>query len=376
MKKNLLILTIFAIATTVSFSQKKNLTSAIMIAKAKKPNFVKAKSYIDKATIHENTKEDAKTWLWRANIYAGLSNSKSAAAKELRGKMDVVSEVMEAMKMTSKLDTKGYYRRDLKNLAAPMYDVTRNLASTSFNNKEYEVAYKNFVTSQEYAKLIGMTDSAGIYYTGRTADILKDYDNAILYYKKCVEIQYGGADLYLNLTEAYNKAENQEEASKVMEIAKAKFPNNVNIILSGVKTLLSGGKPAEAKVELEKALIKYANNFSLQYAAGITYNEMEMYTAAVIAYKKALELNPTDFNSKYNLSVVYNNMVVKMNDIVNAIPYNETAKYDKAKLERNDFINSVLPFIEKTFNEQEEPLIKKILNNFYSITKQNDKIKK
>ena len=37
MKKNLLILTIFAIATTVSFSQKKNLTSAIMIAKAKKP---------------------------------------------------------------------------------------------------------------------------------------------------------------------------------------------------------------------------------------------------------------------------------------------------------------------------------------------------
>ena len=103
---------------------------------------------------------------------------------------------------------------------------------------------------------------------------------------------------------------------------------------------------------------------------------MEMYTAAVIAYKKALELNPTDFNSKYNLSVVYNNMVVKMNDIVNAIPYNETAKYDKAKLERNDFINSVLPFIEKTFNEQEEPLIKKILNNFYSITKQNDKIKK
>ena len=74
MKKNLLILTIFAIATTVSFSQKKNLTSAIMIAKAKKPNFVKAKSYIDKATIHENTKEDAKTWLWRANIYAGLSN--------------------------------------------------------------------------------------------------------------------------------------------------------------------------------------------------------------------------------------------------------------------------------------------------------------
>ena len=365
-------LTIFATATTVSFSQKKNVTSAIMLAKKNK--FVKAQSYIDKATIHEDTKENAKTWIWRANIYAGLIGSKSDAAKELRTKLDVGSELMEAMKMTSKLDTKGYYSRDLRALAAPMYNNFVNVGITSYNNKEYEKAFKSFTNSQQYGLLIGLTDSIGAYYSGRSADILKDYDNAILNYKKCVEIQYGGADLYLNLAEAFNKVEKPEEAAKVMEMAKDKFPNNANIILSRVKTLLSLGKPDEAKVELEKALAKDLNNYALQYAAGITYNEMELYNDAVKAYKKALEINPTDYNSKFNISVVYNNIVAEMNTLVNAIDYSETAKYDKAKAEMIAYINDVLPFVEETFKVQEESAIQRILNNFYRLTKQNDKI--
>jgi tetratricopeptide (TPR) repeat protein len=374
MKKNLLMLTIFAVATTVSFSQKKYVTSAIMIAKSKKPNFVKAKGYIDKATKHEDTKEDAKTWIWRANIYAGLTASKSDAAKELREKMDVGSEVMEAMKMTSKLDKKGEYRGDLRRLAAPMYNNSVNSGIASYNKKEYEKAFKNFTNSQQYGQLIGVTDSIGAYYAGRSADILKDYDNAILNYKKCIEIQYGGADLYLNLTEAYNKAEKPAEAAKVMELAKEKFPNNVNIILNKVKSLLAEKKTAEAKVELEKALVNDANNYALQYAAGITYNEMELYDDAVRSYKKALEIKPNDYNSRFNMSVVYNNIIAEMNTAVNAIDYSETAKYDKAKAEMIEYINGVLPFVEETFKVQEESAIKRILNNFYRLTNQKEKM--
>ena len=374
MKKNLLVLTIFAFAATVSFSQKKNLTSAIMIAKSKKPNFVKAKSYIDKATTHEDTKEKAKTWIWRANIYAGLSTSKSEAAVELRKKMDVGSEVMEAMKMTSKLDKKGEYSRDLRRLAAPMYNNSVNAGIKTYNNKEYEKAFKSFTNSQQYGKLIGLTDSIGAYYAGRSADILKDYDNAILNYKKCIEIQYGGADLYLNLTEAYKNAEKPEEAAKIMDLAKEKFPNNANIILNKVKSLLLEKKPEEAKAELEKALAKDANNYALQYAAGITYNEMELYDDAINAYKKALEIKPTDYNSKFNMSVVYNNIVAEKNDVVINIPLNETAKYDKSKAEMIEYINGVLLFVEETYKLEQEAALKRILNNFYRLTKQNEKI--
>ena len=374
MKKNILVLSMFAAATTVGFSQKKNVTSAIMLAK--KNQFVKAKPYIDKAIANEDTKDNAKTWIWKANIYAGLLGSKSDAAIEITKKTDISTEVMDAMKMTKKLDKKGMYSRDLSALAAPMYNNSVNGGIKFYNNKEYAAAFKNFTNSQQYGQLIGLTDSIGAYYAGRSADILKDYDNAILNYKKCIDIQYGGADLYLNLSEAYNKAGKPEEAAKVMDMAKEKFPDNANIILNKVKSLLAEGKPAEAKVELEKALAQDEKNYALQYAAGITYNEMELYDEAVNSYKKALELNPTDYNSKFNLSVVYNNIVAEMNTAVNAIDYNETAKYDKAKAEMITYINGVLPFVEETFKVEEEAAIKRILNNFYRLTKQNDKIMK
>lgn len=364
----------FAAATTVGFSQKKNVTSAIMLAK--KNQFVKAKPYIDKAIANEDTKDNAKTWIWKANIYAGLLGSKSDAAIEITQKTDISTEVMDAMKMTKKLDKKGMYSRDLSALAAPMYNNSVNGGIKFYNNKEYAAAFKNFTNSQQYGQLIGLTDSIGAYYAGRSADILKDYDNAILNYKKCIDIQYGGADLYLNLSEAYNKAGKPEEAAKVMDMAKEKFPDNANIILNKVKSLLAEGKPAEAKLELEKALAQDEKNYALQYAAGITYNEMELYDEAVNSYKKALELNPTDYNSKFNLSVVYNNIVAEMNTAVNAIDYNETAKYDKAKAEMITYINGVLPFVEETFKVEEEAAIKRILNNFYRLTKQNDKIMK
>ena len=374
MKKNILVLSMFAAATTVGFSQKKNVTSAIMLAK--KNQFVKAKPYIDKAIANEDTKDNAKTWIWKANIYAGLLGSKSDAAIEITKKTDISTEVMDAMKMTKKLDKKGNYSRDLSALAAPMYNNSVNGGIKFYNNKEYAAAFKNFTNSQQYGQLIGLTDSIGAYYAGRSADILKDYDNAILNYKKCIDIQYGGADLYLNLSEAYNKAGKPEEAAKVMDMAKEKFPDNANIILNKVKSLLAEGKPEEAKVELENALAQDEKNYALQYAAGITYNEMELYDEAVNSYKKALELNPTDYNSKFNLSVVYNNIVAEMNTAVNAIDYNETAKYDKAKAEMNTYINGVLPFVEETFKVEEEAAIKRILNNFYRLTKQNDKIMK
>lgn len=374
MKKNLLVLTLFAVATTVSFSQKKNVTSAIMLAKSKKPNFVKAKSYIDKAVMHEDTKNSAKTWMWKANIYAGLAGSKTEAAKEIQGKTDLATEVLEAMKMTSKLDKKGKFKRDLRALSAPMYNNSVNAGIAQYNKKEYENAFKSFTNSQQYGNIFGLTDSIGAYYAGRSADILKDYDNAILNYKKCVEIQYGGADLYLNLYEAYNKAGKSDEAEKIMDLAKEKYPDNANIILNKVKKLLSENKPAEAKAELEKALANDANNYALQYAAGITYNEMELYDEAITAYETALKINPKDYNSKFNMSVVYNNVVAEMNTAANAIDYQETAKYDKAKAEMIAYINEVLPFVENTYKEQEEAAIKRILNNFYRLTKQNDKV--
>ena len=81
MKKTLLIVGTIGLAA-ISYAQPKNRTSAIMSLKNNYP--VKAKGYIDKAIVHEKTKEDAKTWFYYAQIYSALMMSKDEKAKEFK----------------------------------------------------------------------------------------------------------------------------------------------------------------------------------------------------------------------------------------------------------------------------------------------------
>lgn len=374
MKKNLLILSLMMTTAFAGFSQKKNVTTAILLSKPKKQQYVKAKTYIDKAIKHESTKGQAKTWYYKAFIYAQLSSSKKPKAVELQKTIDFSAEVLAAMKKAKALDKKKEYDRELKNLAAPMYNNSLKGGIAAYNNKEYKKAFSMFTASQEYAKIINLVDSVGAYNGAMAASLTDNYEGAVKNYQRCLDIQYGGADVYLKLADAYTKLEKKDEAAKVMAEAKAKYPNEPAIILNEVKVLLQEKKPEQAKQRLESVLANDPNNFALQYAAGVTYNQMESYDKAIEAYTKALELNPEDYNSKFNLSVVYNNKVVEINTMLAEIPYSETAKYDKEKAARDAFIKEVIPFVEATYAIQKEEGIKRVLNNFYRLTKQKDKM--
>ena len=144
--------------------------------------------------------------------------------------------------------------------------------------------------------------------------------------------------------------------------------------MNDAKILIENKEFEKAKASLEKALANDPKNYNLQYAAGITYNDLEMYDKAIAAYKKALEIEPRNYNATFNLCAAYNNKVVEMNEAAQAIPFSESAKFDAAKKERNDYIMEVLPFVEKAYEVEKEDGLKRILNNFYNLTRQADKI--
>ncbi|MDA9066638.1 DUF3808 domain-containing protein [Flavobacteriales bacterium] len=372
MKKNLVLLGLIVVTATAGMAQKKNVTTAIM--KDKNGYFVAAKPYIDKASKHEDTQNQAKTWYYKALIYSHISESTKKDAMELKKTINFSEEVLAAMKKSAELDKKGDFTSKLKNLAGPMYGNALNNGIEQYNNKDYKGAFANFTASQEYAKVLGLTDTIGAYNGAMAATLIENYEGAIENYKKCVSYGYGGADVYLKLMDVYNKADKKEEATKVLEEAKAKFPNEAAIILNEAKILIENKEYEKAKASLESALAKDPNNFSLQYAAGITYNDLEMYDKAITAYKKALEIEPKNYNATFNLCAAYNNKVADMDAAAQDIPYNETAKFDAAKKERNDYIMEVLPFIEEAYQVEKEDGLKRILNTFYNLTRQADKI--
>ena len=80
----------------------------------------------------------------------------------------------------------------MRKLAGPMYNNSINAGIASYNNKDYKTALASFTSSQEYAKLIGLTDSTGIYYGAVSAGKVENYEAAIANYKKCIEIGFNG----------------------------------------------------------------------------------------------------------------------------------------------------------------------------------------
>lgn len=372
MKKKLILLGLIAATASTGMAQKKNVTSAIM--KDKNGYSVAAKPYIDKAIEHPETKDDAKTWYYKAVIYAHIGESKKEDAMALKKTTNFTSEVMNAMQRAAELDKDGEFAPELKNLAAPLYNKALTGGIENYNNKDYQGAYTNFMASQKYAQVLGLTDTIGAYNGAMAATLIENWDGAIENYKKCVTYNYGGADVYLKLMDSYNQAGKKEEAAAILEEAKAKFPNEPAIILNDAKILIENKEYEKAKASLENALEKDPNNYSLQYAAGITYNDLELYDKAIAAYKKALELDKNNYNATFNLCAAYNNKVVEMNEAAQAIPFSETAKFEAAKKERNDYIMSVLPFVEAAYEVEKEDALRRILNNFYNLTRQADKI--
>lgn len=372
MKKNTALLGLMVTIAFAGMAQKKNVTTAIM--KDKNGYHVAAKPYIDKACKHEDTKNQAKTWYYKALIYSHISESKKKDAMELKKTINFSEEVLAAMKKSAKLDKDGDYKSKLRNLAAPMYNTSLTTGIEKYNSKDYEGAFANFTASQEYAKVLNLTDTIGAYNGAMAATLIENWDGAITNYKKCVSYNYGGADVYLKLMDAYNKADKKEEAAKILAEAKVKYPNEAAIVLNDAKILIENKEFEKAKASLEKALANDPKNYNLQYAAGITYNDLEMYDKAIAAYKKALEIEPRNYNATFNLCAAYNNKVVEMNEAAQAIPFSESAKFDAAKKERNDYIMEVLPFVEKAYEVEKEDGLKRILNNFYNLTRQADKI--
>ncbi len=371
MKKNLLIATLMLGTAFAGFSQKKNVTSAIMLAK--KGKFVKAKPYIDKAIKNESTSTQAKTWSWKAAIYAGLAGMKTPEAKKIQESTDLSSEVMEAMKKTKSLDKKGNFKRELRAIAGPMYNASLNGGIDAYNNKNYKKAFAMFTASQEYGAILGLVDTIGAYNAGMSAGLIENYDAAVVNYKKCIEYGYGGADVYLKLADTYRKLDKNDEAAATLAEAKAKFKGDPAIILNEAQIHLDNKEYEKAKVSLEGALKEDPENFQLQYAAAIIYSNMELYDESIRAYKSAMTINPKKDELKSDLIVVQYNKIVLMNEAMNKFDLSETDKYNKAKAERDAYIKEILPSVEARYKEDSSASMKRILNNLYGLTGQAEK---
>ncbi|MBR5957598.1 MAG: hypothetical protein IKZ99_04470, partial [Salinivirgaceae bacterium] len=144
MKRLGLLLMMAAIGTTAA-AQSGKVVSATNFVKQKE--FAKAKENIEMAIQHEKTKDQAKTWMVRGDVYMGIAESKDPNVKALSDKP--VQIAMESYRKAMALDTKGALQKQLKNQLTfiSLSGVVINNAIDYSDKKDYASSLECFEIS-------------------------------------------------------------------------------------------------------------------------------------------------------------------------------------------------------------------------------------
>lgn len=373
--KNLLVTGIFLIVCMTAFAQKGKVASA---------NAYKDEGKLDKAweqineTLDPANKKAEKTinsseaWQVRGEIIEAIIKSKDENYKKLV--QNPVDEAYKSYWKAVELSEKGEKNAPLKMKLIQFLSVLENAAVQSYHAEDYAKATDYFekVLNLEGTGLLKTdikADSAIMFNTGLAAMSSKQYDKAVQYFNKCIDIGYQQSSCYAQVIRSYQLMGDSAKAMSIMKEAAIKFPNEQNIMVQLINYYITHEQSSEALGYLDKAIEKDPTNASFFQAQGVCLDKLGRQDEAIKAYKKAIEIKPDNADSYYNLGVIYVNRGVKQFEIANAIPTNEQARYEVEKNKADDLFRQAIPYLENAvkYNPKEENWKKQLKNLYYRL---------
>lgn len=345
-----------------------------------------AKTSIDKAAANDKTANLPLTYALKGSIYAALAVNDSVPATST----PLFATAEEALKKAKELDTKGENKKMIDNANLSLAQFQLNKGVKEYGEKKYDLAYKSF----DYYRQILPEDTNAIYYTGLSAALNKDFDNALVNYNKLLTTKYSNKlRLYQDMEGFYLAKKDTAGAIKIMNEATAKYPNEASLSKALIELNLQTGKQQEVLNKIEGAIANDPKNKTLYYYAGITYTQVaddankklaaltkeptkgagpaKAPSAAVTAqiaeltktrndnldkaekvYRKALEIDPNYFEANLNLGYVLINPAIDMYNAANKLPVSKQKEYDAAVAKSGALFDAAKPFLQKAVDLQ------------------------
>ncbi|MBN2520014.1 MAG: tetratricopeptide repeat protein [Bacteroidales bacterium] len=345
MKNVFTLLIIFVFSFTAIHAQKGKVTAALNLIVA--ANFEKAKQNLDLAVQHEKSKDWPKTYYALGKFYHELYKSDQTELKEKYG--NLLEEAYLNYKKAGDLDSlnklENYMNLDLLDI----YNKLFSDGVDEFNEKNYNEATKLWeyaIDIRNYSVLLkDDIDSSTMYNIGIAALNAKDYNKALDYFNRVLEIDYGGANVYVLMKNAYIEMEDSAAALKTLQTGFESFPEDQAILVELINYYLMSGGSQEALEYLKLAKEQDPTNPTFYHAEGVLYDKMGEFDKSVESYKKAIEIKPDFFDSHYNLGVLYFNKAVVIAEEANMTL--DDKKYEKLRAEADEIFLTALPLFEE-----------------------------
>lgn len=387
MKKLSVLFVMCALSFSV-FAQKNAVTSAWSYLK---DGFLDdAKKSIDKAEVNADTKDWYKTYYFKGQIYQELGISEKPKYRSLcTDCLDISYEAyMKAIKLNFKNpefrnldlttemglmqfltilneaneknyeDTEALYDIILNRFPA-LSNAFINQGVTKYQANEFEAAYTNFEKAVMIATLSFKADTQLYYFTSLAAMKAQKFEEAIQLNKLLIDMKFGANDdekvsIYLNQAIAYKQTGDTVKMLSTLEDGIKAYPNsNYPLVIETFNYYVNTGENEKAFEYINMAITKNANDAQFYVIRGTLLEEMKRKSEAQVDYKKAIELDPENFDANYSLGAFYYNTAVDTLDWADKnIPITQFQELDKYKEIANEFFKQALPYLEKAMEKQ------------------------
>ena len=308
----------------------------------------KARIDIDKAIVNEKTSGKAKTWFTRGQVYEGMLESPIYGKQLQPG--EGLQKAYESYRKTIELDTKdGEFGKQALPRMDALYGRAFNEGVTSFNAKDYDKA----ISSYKLASQIKPQDTTAVLYSAYAYEAKQDFASAKSSYTQLLGMNYKSAALYNRLLQIARQQNDKAEAAKVLQQAMVAYPNNKNFMLEDLNASLAGGKGEDAILKINKTIAADPTNSNLYAVRGSLYDQQKKSDLALADYRKAVELDPKNFDAQYNLGVYNYNKAAEA--------YTKVSKMDLKSYQASGhaleatgkkYFETAVPFFEKSLELQ------------------------
>ena len=337
----------------------------------------KARVDIDKAIVNEKTMGKAKTWFTRGQIYEGMMDSPIYGKQLQPG--EGLQKAYESYSKTIELDSKdGEFGKQAVPRLDNLYGHAFNDAVKNYNAKDYDKA----ISSYKLASKIKPQDTTAVLYSAYAyeakaskyqqkmsnysannpkGDSIKIYQTLIdetigdtrKAYNTLLGLNYKSPVIYNRLIVIARGQNDKAEAAKVLQQAMAAFPNNKGFMLEDLNASLSSGKGEDAIAKINKTIEADPGNSNLYAVRGSLYDQQKKTDLAVADYRKAIEIDPNNFDAQFNLGVYNFNKAADVDGKIRRMDlktYNLNGK--KAEGERKKYFELAAPHFEKAIEVQ------------------------
>lgn len=396
MKKRFLILGL-ALATSVSFAQKKEIKKAERAIKSGK--YTEALSNLNDA---ESTITNVDTGM-QAQFYALRGEALAGSAG---GNFNKLKDAAEAFERAIALDA---------NISKSYSDVLHNLRSALINaavsdqnNEQYAKAAEKLTLSYKVSQ-----DPSDLFFAAGNQVNAKNYDEALTLYQKILDLGYTGetkeyvathketgevvpfesenmrnihvksgeyikpqvrttasrkGEILKNMTLIYIQEGKTDEAKELMASARKENPNDVNLMRAEADMSYNMGDMRRYNELMNQIVATDPDNPEIHFNLGVASAELGEAEKAEKYYKKALELRPDYKGALINLAVLKlskeRDLVEQMNSL--GTTRADNLRYDELKKQLEGIYREAIPYLENARNiDQKNVEITRTLMNIY-----------